>query len=1411
MPYTPIAQREKAPGVVPAKKSSYTPVSERSALSQPVAPTATSTPEAPPVLPKSEISAAPTSPLKKLVRLLPKPVQSFLETGKDLLLGNQKDKEYLRRLESFDTSQGFMGQLHSELQSEGFLSFLGRSEVDQVSHLKEKLEEKGVPPDRAGDIAFYDFFSRGNPTNPKVKDAKAKLAELSTTDAERSAIRMARIGQFLGSATDVANFIPAGFISKAALPGLTKILRVANTEKDVIDALKLAKVPDDVATEVAPKFVSMTDDKEIASEIDNLAKLVENRGAAPVASVADDIPENLRPLADEAKNFKTADEFTATRTPIEQYTRDGKEGKFWSPVDAADSGYGDTLNRAFIDESKLFKGMSSRGFLAERGLLDDALEAKLEKASMGSDPNLEFKITQDIAEDILKKEGYPGALWSSEDDLNPTQYQVWDRSVINTKEELDDVYTRATSGPGKITSSGTDGADLASLAEMATTAGPDTVKLPPVSNVAKGILNRMELDDLKRAVLEAKTQRDIGRDVVPDMPGAAFRRYESKKYPGELPDIETSKSEDIYKKIKGKGEFARRGDQIAADLGFPDADEAREAFAKYKSAQAQLKEAEDSVRSRVKDYRDRKAVFDEVVRYVKQEGKARREKIKIVQDFFKLGNDDMKDILKGERDVRLMTDGEFDDFMKRIEGKATEAYLRMEDLAELRATIFEKEFVKLDNLRKAMKLPTIENMSPAQMRAFNEFLQDFKVGDEFLGVRQLETVKNTDLEGIHTIREAQERLLADINKNRKRLGQEPVTLSDFDQIKVAMKDKFLYDTALARQNPLYDLMVRETHKAMLNADAQVLDIKDKVTDLFSKARQSRKRGFLDRAIPTDKRIFQWLEAPEAQKILLAQDMTAEELEAAMYVRAWYAEARDYLVQQGTLKRSISDYVTHIRRGFLEGWLEEGRNYTPDVSGAKKPGAISRTGRGLLAAMKEAFKAYQDEEAFFNIMNEKTGDILPLEKFFQFSLSRSGELIPTKNVADAFVKYARTFEKKRMLDSIIPKLDIYAHSLTPKKLTPRGLEYDDSLKRFFKQWMNTKKGRPVDLGFLKPGDKLDWALRTGVALTRILDLGLSLPVGIASNLGAQTAIYRGLGEKAYATGLSRLATKQGRKIVREYRNLVGESVAEKMMSADANIGDNLLGGAFGLFAFADRKARQAFLLASLTKGEFEAGKVSADRLTDIQMDLGRHLPLENFQSIIGKTAAGKVVTQYKTWAVPLLASTIDDLNKLQRALRTGDKDFIRSREFGELMRTAILSSAIGFGVYGTLMDDKPMSEKTFLEKVATKASQDALSAISALDPRIWLSVPRLAQFVANLADAAVKVVLLETNENGELTGLNKFQNTVTPGVVRQLIPPEKKKKGAGGLPTPPSLPPLPKLPKTPLPELPKLPKLPGLNR
>lgn len=1152
--------------------------------------------------------------------------------------------------------------------------------------------------------------------------------------------------------------------------------------------------------EVEPKVVSdifRKNDraKDVANAVSD--EILKDAKKVDFADVTNKIPAELEPLAAEARKYKSAEEFI--KNTAGSYEPPGFFKK--AEVERRSPGISGLSHIDDIDTDKLLEQGVYKNMRKD---LVDAMKSELNDRSKDT-----IKIYRATDTGRL----LPGDYVALNKEYAETYLKRGNgRKIIEQEIPRSDLYFSSKSGdmvyaPNKIANLTDFYNKVRDVSETAAYAKRNEGRLPRLPKIptkdtlslkASAVRDLLEgkLPEAKQAVEEAKVERDIGREVLSNDQAKSLTKFESRNT-GELPEVTGTKTDRTGRKV-ATSKFGKEGDSIVQELGFESPEAAQEALNEYKSLRKRVKSAEDNVRDKVKAYRDRKAVFDEVVRYVNAQGRERRGKIDAVKDFFDLDEKDMVKLMKNERDVRIMSDAEFADFVKRIEGKAAGMYLRNQAINELQYTIFEKELLKTENLYKALSLPSLENMSIDQIRNLNEFMHDFSQGDEFLGVRQLQTLKNTDLKGIYTRREATEKLLAQINKQREAAGKAPATLEDLNTIKVGKLDQGRGDATLARQNPLYELMVQEKNEAFLGAEMKVLDAKDRVDELFKKARASRSRGFTDRLIPTDTQIFHWLESTDAEKIKLAEKMTAEELEAAMYIRSMYSEMRDYLVKEGMMKRYRANYITHVRRGFLEAWKEEGSYVKGVVSGEKK-GLVRRFGGGLLAAFKEVLQKYHQDEAVFNILDKDTKNVLPLEKFFQFSMQRSGELVPSKNVAKAFLQYLSTFEKKRALDSIIPKLDVYVHSLTPKKLTERGLEFDASLKKFFKEWMNTKKGRPTSLPLLTPGGPLDWALRTGVALTRLIDLGASLPVGIASNLGAQAAIYRGLGEVKYARGVSRLLTSNGRKILQKYRAFTGEPVFAKARSADATLGDTIMNGVFGLFSFADRKARQIYLLGSMSPEEYAKGELSISKLARMQTDLGRHLPMEGFESVVGKTAIGKLGTQYKSWALPLLSSTFDDLSKLVSAVKSGDSSFIKSLEFAELLRTTMVSAVVGLGAYGVLSDKRPQKDRTFAEKVANKAASDALSLVGALDPTLWTKF-RLVGFLDDLATSLKQILFVERNKDGELSGVKKFQTTVTPGVVRQAISTEKAatgKKESSGLPS------LPKLPK--LPALPKLPK------
>ena len=719
----------------------------------------------------------------------------------------------------------------------------------------------------------------------------------------------------------------------------------------------------------------------------------------------------------------------------------------------------------------------------------------------------------------------------------------------------------------------------------------------------------------------------------------------------------------------------------------------------------------------------------------------RRERLQISRDFLGLSDDDIRKVSR--KDIRFMQKTEFNDFLNDLEAKSTQLVQSRQLKNEIVQQIQDKELKKVNSLRQFLEFPKLEDMTTEQLRQFNDALIPFQKGDEFLSLRKLQTVDNTELKGIRTLREAKERLAKKIN----------VSLAELDNIKVSPLDRFRYDTALARRNEFYRLLVDETNQSILTAEKRFLELKQEINDLTKKARASRKRTIFEKAVPTDDKVFSWLEAPEMgekasdiTKADIMKEMTPQEIDLANYLQTRFADFRDYLLEHKTLEKYRSNYITHIRRGFLEAWKED----------------------GLLNAFKEVFAQYKLEEATFKILDNDTQNILPLEKFFQFAMRRTGELTPSKNVAQAFLAYTRAFLKKQALDRIVPELDIYTYSLTPRKLTPRGLEMDRTLKKFVNEWINTKKGRVTSFGGLIPqGGAIDIGLRGIKSFVTLLDLGLNIPVGLTVQVGEQVTNFLFLGSKQYAQGVFRMNTAQGKRIVEKYKIFVGESPWRTLSEASDTIGDTFNKGLFSLFRDAQVRANKGHLLGSLSSEEWAKETLSDERLVILNRELGRYRIVSGAKSIVGATSAGGIATQYRTWAVPILSSTLDNLSQLSRMIGKGQfRVAVQSKNFHELLRATLvtLSSVL---VVGSLWGDE--DDNSFIGKIKKKAYRDSLSVLGAIDPRTWTNPTRVTQFLQDLGESASQIVLLEKYITKEgFKGVEKLKRTLTPTVVKQII-------------------------------------------
>ena len=715
----------------------------------------------------------------------------------------------------------------------------------------------------------------------------------------------------------------------------------------------------------------------------------------------------------------------------------------------------------------------------------------------------------------------------------------------------------------------------------------------------------------------------------------------------------------------------------------------------------------------------------------------RRSKIRAVRDYFKLSDADMRKITR--KDIRLMSNFEFKQHLDNIRKMAEKFDIRRQAMNELMTQVRDKE-LNVENLRKAMKLPTLKNMKVEQIKKLDAELEPFQKGDEFLSVRKLEVVDRTELEGIKTWREAREHLAKEISKQEGRT----VSVEELQNIKVSEFDRFRYDTGLAEKDPFYRMMVEKPAARMLVSEAQYLEMEK---ETFALAKKIKGKGFIGWAVPQHKKIVRFMETPADKKAEIK--LTEEEMALTKYMVEKNLISMDYLIQIEAMKMGRQNYYHHVRRGILEAVKED----------------------GIIKAVKEQFESYKLDEQGFNILDRETGEILAYDKWFGPAMHRTGKLKPTENVVKAFLSYQKMFLKKQALDETTVLIDIYAHALTPKGMTKKGLLLHGNLIKFVKEWINTQKGRHVTL-IAKQNGKIDAALRAIKMFTSLRDLGLNIPVSVATEIGEQVTTYQLLGKKKFALGKWRQNTKQGKAIIEKYRSLVGKNPWKELVEPSKAIGNRLMEGIFVLFRDASERSNRTFLLGALSKKEFRAGEINPERLAALRTELGRYRMVQGMKSIIGATPEGRAYTQYKKWAIPILRTTIKNLGNIGKKIafqKPDSKEFKRSAL--ELYRLVEIT-AFAMLMFGMVRDE---DDNSFTGKMINKAYREATTLIQALQPRMFLAAGRTAAFIEELG---VNLTLLLLGEKYKTTdeykGIKKLKKQFKPVAVSQFQSKEKTK-------------------------------------
>lgn len=869
------------------------------------------------------------------------------------------------------------------------------------------------------------------------------------------------------------------------------------------------------------------------------------------------------------------------------------------------------------------------------------------------------------------------------------------------------------------------------------------------------IAEAIKRQDISREQLdEARMSLVFFEDSLQDMPGKQLAKFISRKE-GQFLDpkspsfAKTTRARQVLiekeRKILNVSQGAFEGTSLSDR--FDDPDVIREAIEDY----TKRKERIEKLKGDIRVLRQQKSLTRKGEELIRLAQKDRRVAFRALKGRYNLNDADLERI-RGGKNLSIMTKDQFKSFMAKAENVADDIEAHRAAEIQLQATIFHKELQKWENVRDALKFPkSLDEMSIEQLTKLEEVLAQYKTGDEFLPVRMMETLSNTRLKDARTTREILEVLAK----------EKGLTVEEVSKIQPSEFHRFMGDHMLAREHPFFENLVLVKNKSFLEANARIIELSDKADELIKVARGSRPRGLAERLVPTDENIVKWLESDSVVRTGLAKEMTSEELRAARFMDSTFREYYDYLVLKHSEKkfsRFEDKYFPHVRRNFFEAWKED----------------------GILKAFREMWDKYAQDEKYLNILNERTNEILPYEKWVGFTQFRTDKLIPTSNAAKAFESYVTTLEKAKHLDAIVPEIMAYVHVLSPRRMSERGIELDTSLKRFVKEWVNANKGR-TPKGFFVPGGKMDWALRSSVALTRFLDLGLNFTTQIASPIGEQVMNLTMLKPVAYKTALVRRGTAQGRMIINKYENFVGRGFFKELSRASNNASDNLMSSIFAIFHGAIVKGNEIFLLGKLTEEEFKAGVVSTERLAKLLVEMNKYRAVKGTESIMGRTGEAIAFKQYKSWAIPIVRATATNALDLAKMIRKeGVFKAINSDAGKELFYSVGIGSAIGIGVYAyfTELQEKG-GKRTFMEDMAYKAMRDSMSMLGALDPTLWSGI-RVADFYEDLSKTLYDLITLDTlKTTGEFKGVKGLERLFTPRAVSQFLPKDEQKQSPAG--------------------------------
>lgn len=857
------------------------------------------------------------------------------------------------------------------------------------------------------------------------------------------------------------------------------------------------------------------------------------------------------------------------------------------------------------------------------------------------------------------------------------------------------------------------------------------------------------------------------------------------------------------KKNKPPVQFTERGEQQAQALGFEDPQAAQEEIAAYLQRKTEIVEVRNRMRELRRDIaafkgteketaaamrdverklRLRKHLLEqkdfyigmgqkrgnkEAMRMIAQRGRV----VNDLGNLFGIGDKRTKDIIANRR-LHLMSEHEFDDFLAEFYNRASDLGNKLSAIAEAKSVIAEKQLSKWENLQKAMGLPSVDKMTEEQATRFADALSKYQFGDTFITQRMIETVHRTNWGDVKTEREV-------LDKVQQFMG---VSKEDLKNVTSPENGgKFTPWLKLARQNPMYGWLISKRIEADIQATREHFEIDEQLQKLARASRASRRQQMTagDKAkeliAPTDDMVFDYIEAKDKPKFAKENSMTPQELAFADYYIMQARNAYEYLSgEYGMAHRD--NYMTHARRSFMEAFKDD----------------------GAMAAIREVFRSQQEQAAAMKILDDKTGETIAFEKFFGNMLRRSGDLVPSKNVARVASEYFRAVATKRALDSFIPEamIAVQAHKALTGK-TPKGLDKDPTFEQFVKKFLNNAKGRRIDF-VTKQGEKADMMIRTYTGWLAFKYLGFNMASAVGNLVGDFTSIFWELKAREIATGVARSIAHpiQAHEVNKAYRYFTGKNPFVEIFDPKHSIPAQVKTAAMALMNVASFQSNKFFLRSLMTPEEFASGVISDPRLTEIAKQLSRVKPNKFYvKSLAGSTTVGGAAFQMGGWAITIFNTIVSDAQEVIKIGKDhekgGYKKAFTSEEAGKLYKFIVMAGVAALVASFINVDD---SDNSFRGRTIRSMKQNLQTLFQgiqfAVNPASYFLV---AQDAVKLYTFASQVLTQEKYtsdgmgyKQGDPKWINSGEKIITPSLVKQFFPQQNESalesKVAAGEPT-----------------------------